>query len=98
MPKLAPLDDIKTYRDVADAAYAKKFSQGVHSPVQATKARVDSAESAAVTPTDLAKSPAAVIPGVKFTKGFSPAERALQAKSLEAKLRARALEDKAERE
>lgn len=88
MPKLSPLDDIKTYRDVADEAYARKFSQGIQNPKAALAARMAAAENP--TPA-AAAAPAAS--GMKFTKGFSPEERAAQAKALALKLKARDAEE-----
>jgi hypothetical protein len=88
MPKLSPLDDIATYRKVADESYGRKFSTGIQSPVEATAKRMGDAENAAMGQANLPNGapPAAAIPGVKFTKGFTPAERATQAAALQKKL------------
>lgn len=89
MPKVAPLDDIATYRKVADESYGRKFSTGIQSPVEATAKRMGDAENAAqMGQANLPNGapPAAAIPGVKFTKGFTPTERATQAAALQKKL------------
>lgn len=83
MAKLAPLDDPATYRKVADAAYAR---DAIRNPKAVLAGQEAEAEGSAK---DLAAAPATAIPGVKFTKGFTPAERAVQAKALAAKLKAR---------
>lgn len=93
MPDLKPLDDIKTYRSVADEAYARKAAKGVTNPRAVTAARMDEAENGSPVPVPPPNSPASVIPGVKFTKGFTPDEKAAQAKALALKLKARDAED-----
>lgn len=99
MDGVSPIDDIKTYRKVADEAYGRKFSTGVQNPVAATAKRMEQAEAESATGAILAdpaknslpngSAPAAAIPGVKFTKGFTPAERAAQQAALQRKLASR---------
>lgn len=79
---LNPLDDVKTYRSVADAAY----SRGV--PAVTRKRLIAAGEAGTDTPTN--PEPEAPPPGgMKFTKGFTPTEKAAQAKALTEKLKAR---------
>lgn len=91
MPDLAPLDDIKTYRSVADEAYARKAAKGVTNPKAVAAMREAEANGTDVSqvPVPPANSPASAIPGVKFTKGFTPEERAAQQKALALKLKQR---------
>lgn len=90
MPELNPLDDISTYKKIALAA----ANRGV--PAVTLKRMADAEEEAGVTPPAKAENPlfpasapAAGIPGVTFTKGFSPAERNAQKAALIRKLRER---------
>jgi hypothetical protein len=75
-----PLNDPAMYKKLADDAYAKRGAPKV------TRERMAVAEGENITPPPI--SPAAAIPGVKFTKGFSPEERALQQSALLKKLKA----------
>jgi len=87
---VSPIDDIKTYRKVADDAYGRKFSTGVQNPVAAAAKRMEQGEAeAGVNTLPNGAAPAAAIPGVKFTKGFTPAERAAQQAALQRKLASR---------
>lgn len=91
--------DMKFVNDTADsvakAAYAKKAALGVTNPGAVAKLQMDEAEgdnpvpppAAATAPMINGAAPAASIPGVKFTKGFSPAEKAAQKQALMNKLK-----------
>lgn len=76
------VDDISTYREIADRAYARKPPDAIN-PKAVNAARE---KAAGLTPPDPEPS-APAASGPKFTKGFSPAERAAQAEKLKAKLK-----------
>lgn len=88
--KLSPIDDIKTYRETADTAYARKANNGVVNPKRALAER--EAEAMGETAKD-PKAPVAkagiAIPEANapaFVKSFSPKERASQKAALLKKL------------
>lgn len=81
MPDIKAIDDISTYRAMADKAYAKKATNAVVNPKRVIAQREEEAESGAPE-----IPPAAQIPGVTFTKGFTPAEKAAQKTALLKKL------------
>ena len=86
MATLSPLDDTKTYRTVADAAYARKTANGVRNP----KAVLTDQEEEAMGPDGKPAAQAAAVAAsspIKFTKGFSPAEKAAQRKALIEKIK-----------
>lgn len=91
--KLAALDDISTYRKVADKAYNSGINPKAVLKNRESEAGIggETPPPAAVTESLDPKAP----PGgnLSFTKGFSPEQRADQAKKLSAKLKSRAEAD-----
>lgn len=95
--KLSPIDDIKTYRETADQAYARKANNGVVNPKRALAEReTEAMGEKASDPKATAAKAGIQIPEkttVPFVKQFSPAERAAQKAALLKKLQAMDAED-----